>query len=969
MKSFMKKILILIPIGLMLVSGSVRATDVYGTTYLTSAPLDFVIEFDYLPRKPKKMYFFTLNGTLAFCLDPDRGMNSNLTYKYVSDIETYYAATPEKVTAMKKAWVFNKKYGNNYNNGAGQMLSQFFMWNADAGLSYDTGLSKVIEQMVKFQYGDAGYAVEVATIRGMMQTIKINYSNISTSDIDGVKLYVWEYAGEDSTAFQKLITSEPGTPIDTDDEECEIGIINNLASCSNDGENEGSIQEYATSNACLRNTYTGVKSNFYGNYVADYGSYCKLYCLNSLAQTYPGNVSTAVGVGRYLVWPNNNISNNKYKINANLAEYPMKITLSQTCKMLVDKTNLTADYKTLLDAMNGAKTYSTKGDMQTAYLKDGCADLNSKTSSAWSALQSANNTVSSKKSSLDSCQSNITEREVKSCVDKITGASLGDSCGTNRNCYCETTKEPVYPDCSTQEREHSLAKQAQALALLNYEAAKAKSDACADYGAKYQAVKRFLNSFNNTCISATLDNNLDFGVNAFVSYTDPAYGNNGTSKFDLEVSSSNKNTEKINILSGVSKLGTDPLIVTNKNVSDKADTINASSQITASITKTLDLAEKGGEYYYYIDKLTNKSVSIKPSSNYSTIGFSNMPISYNASKSEEYDLTLSVNITTGTAFDSKINNQSYSCSYRVKDDSDCKCPEDSEKPGQSLDAIIKYNNDNGANLTCADAQQKYCYSTINNYCYYDGTYYYGIDGNKVSKEVFNQQCGNKSYCPSPNEDIEITGCINSGSSYNYCVSKFCPSAGNLKCPDDQTGDDPMSEEYRDCVAVKVGLGYDIETAKKLCYEKCEVSGGKKIIYRTISLQNPFPGYSALKTSRIGLTIGMFNDTVAGRYPGTNWNGVQTVKSKILNNRNVDGDAVYSKEPLYTIILDGQAIQTIRNYNDSRKTKGSYADFNLSCKLNNSSACISNFLRDYNLISSGTCKNISNSGSNFYTCDN
>lgn len=140
----------------------------------------------------------------------------------------------------------------------------------------------------------------------------------------------------------------------------------------------------------------------------------------------------------------------------------------------------------------------------------------------------------------------------------------------------------------------------------------------------------------------------------------------------------------------------------------------------------------------------------------------------------------------------------------------------------------------------------------------------------------------------------------------------------------------------------------------------------KIIYRTISLSDPFPSYDADKSIlQTGLTIGMFNDNVKGRYPGSNWNSSLLVRNKILNNRGVDGDDVYNKKPLYTFVLTSEQIKAIRKYNNNN----SYTDFNLDCLTNNSIACVSSFIRS-NIagLTGGTCSG-KLTNNNFYTCAN
>lgn len=130
-----------------------------------------------------------------------------------------------------------------------------------------------------------------------------------------------------------------------------------------------------------------------------------------------------------------------------------------------------------------------------------------------------------------------------------------------------------------------------------------------------------------------------------------------------------------------------------------------------------------------------------------------------------------------------------------------------------------------------------------------------------------------------------------------------------------------------------------------------------VIYRPISLVEPFPGISG-----------------DNRIPGNNWNKIYKTNDGrvydyknyyITQRRGYKDYEIYQAEPLYVIKLDGNTIQEIRKYND----KHSYNDFELVCVEGEN--CISKFLRgqtqdfSINLISSGTCKNINNY--NFDSC--
>ena len=104
-----------------------------------------------------------------------------------------------------------------------------------------------------------------------------------------------------------------------------------------------------------------------------------------------------------------------------------------------------------------------------------------------------------------------------------------------------------------------------------------------------------------------------------------------------------------------------------------------------------------------------------------------------------------------------------------------------------------------------------------------------------------------------------------------------------------------------------------------------------VIFRTISLTNPFPSIDG-----------------NGRNTGSNWcydtdcsNTNSIVQNVILNNRDVSSDEVYKdRDPLYKIVLNPAVIKEIRRYNDTTK----YDDFNLECNSEGNN-CRSKFLRE------------------------
>lgn len=107
-------------------------------------------------------------------------------------------------------------------------------------------------------------------------------------------------------------------------------------------------------------------------------------------------------------------------------------------------------------------------------------------------------------------------------------------------------------------------------------------------------------------------------------------------------------------------------------------------------------------------------------------------------------------------------------------------------------------------------------------------------------------------------------------------------------------------------------------------DNCDPAGlkGLNLIYRPISLGEPFPGLNG-----------------EGRSPGSNWSDTGLVENFITNNRGVNGSAIYQKAPMYQITLTPAVIQQIRKYNEST----TYNDFNMDC-TSEGKECKSYFIR-------------------------
>ena len=476
--------------------------------------------------------------------------------------------------------------------------------------------------------------------------------------------------------------------------------------------------------------------------------------------------------------------------------------------------------------------------------------------------------------------------------------------------------------------------------------AQSKLNQCNDIQNYVNAVVNIVNDFNS-CINYKASFNMDFKApGASASYNDDEYGTTMMLKESKKVTTCDGCTSGIGGIS-VNKDNVEKNLISNKTLPNKITAIN-NREIIGTTLKYYDLTDG---HYYFVNKDTNKSVNSNSGlKNYSIIGFSNMPISYSANPKKNYDLSITIPTLTGMASDfaSLAASNNYVCHYKVTKTTPgtCICPEGTKHAGESLDCLSR-NNDG----TCLDNQEEYCNSDAN----------------------IPHDCTNTDLtCPN-DPTMDLSSCVNAGKTYNWCVNNFCDGGGinpggggngnrGWVCPAGTNEGMDLSS----CVIPMMIKGYSERDAYEYCKDVTCPYKGIKIIYRVIDLTNPFPSKDAdsIVTQR-DLRAGMFNDTLKGRYPGSNWNSTKVVKSRILNNRNVDGDKVYDKKPLYEFTLNTERIRAIRNYN--RSQKDSYADFKLDC-LNDNSACISSFVHsELSGLTGGTCRNITKNS--FYSCQN
>ena len=212
--------------------------------------------------------------------------------------------------------------------------------------------------------------------------------------------------------------------------------------------------------------------------------------------------------------------------------------------------------------------------------------------------------------------------------------------------------------------------------------------------------------------------------------------------------------------------------------------------------------------------------------------------------------------------------------------------------------FVKFLSNNGysandvINSTCGDTNNYTCYNNANGiYCYDENTY----TNSEQTYALFNA-CINS----------EVQQLTTTKANYKNDMLYEC----SFKVEARPVPDDP------ECTDTDCPLGIDV-------------------IFRPISLDNPFPGKDA---------------DVDGRETGTNWcygtddcsNTNPIVTSVITNNRGVETEAIYKeREPLYIIELNPARIKEIREYNNTT----TYDDFNLDCDSDGNN-CKSKFIREY-----------------------
>lgn len=180
-----------------------------------------------------------------------------------------------------------------------------------------------------------------------------------------------------------------------------------------------------------------------------------------------------------------------------------------------------------------------------------------------------------------------------------------------------------------------------------------------------------------------------------------------------------------------------------------------------------------------------------------------------------------------------------------------------------------------------------------------------------------------------------------------------------KKPNNRIEDTFTQKETTKNITYIINYENNQKDATMLCpFETTSETKGKeikeRIKFRTISLSNPFPARDG--TSRL---------------PGSNWLDKKNyVYDYITNNRGVEADEIYNKEPIYSITLTPSLMRKIRKYNkDNHYNFNNISSKNMLNIVYDTNAGYmkeSNFLKELGNEVTGTCVGVSHNDPNGLT---
>lgn len=836
--------------------------------------------------------------------------------------------------------------------------------------------------------GEAGIAMALVTNGVPPSTASYLTSSImSTSSSSGKSYSIWYCNGDaNGDVWQRMLVEDnPDLCFipEKEEEVCPPGRMEmdrvELVCTDSKKDGKGNTFKFTYSVSGEKGGLHNVSQMHGEDLGAPVGKYCRVYCTEEGWAILPGSTGEALQVGSYIVWPtsSNNFTTDKFKE----IYYPLKFKGSLVCKLDVMSNSNSAhaampvgcktsvedlyeeNWATINPMKNSIDIYESETYEQIRFNRikrtsdpyGSCLKQYNNKSGELCAAYGHKLRVEGHFNKYDGCIEIIVNglvpetryrEELFRQYDAVK-SHCDDPDIVRYNCYNPSTGQndaacPPEPsaeklDCISKKAEYEAQKEIVGKMERRRDELKDAVTACEKYVDAYEKNARIIQEMHKCDIWSISEDDYRFNSSVQLKYSDNKYNIDGD--LTLESSKQASSPGKIGIPDFPDTtnvwVGTSPFVSTGEFNSkiqalasnDRTYSVDAEDiyslktnyhyinkdnlEYLTSIPKNLN-GEKG-DYLQIVTKkkengetVDNKDSGVIPTSSENDVNKSYYLILHDISFGQ-----------AGFGTGDNMSGSDYECVQRfVRNNDKCVCPEDTKNAGKSLACYL-----NG--LTCAEAQSKYC-----------------------DDETFIETDDCNLYCTT-NPSMSLLPCLNSGKTYDECnTEEYC---NPIKCPNSEEIDDPsMDDKFRDCYMIKRAQGISPSEASKYC-DKAVCNGNGTIIYRTIKLENPFPSYDADGSISQNLKVGDFNNTIVGRYPGYNWNSQELVLKKIRQNRGADGTQIYfTREPLYTFVLNSTTISNIRNYND--KVNEGYNDFNLNCynskNKNNDGkniACISRFV--------------------------
>lgn len=313
--------------------------------------------------------------------------------------------------------------------------------------------------------------------------------------------------------------------------------------------------------------------------------------------------------------------------------------------------------------------------------------------------------------------------------------------------------------------------------------------------------------------------------------------------------------------------------------------------------------------YNYVNKPSGISTNTPYSSNYYTVGFSNLPISY--ARENRNDYTFKLGFTSSwfgkdQRFYKFLTNQ-----YKID-------IEYNTAEGVDVDDLYKKIATNNTALN-AISDDKSGYNLLNKE--------FETQLNKLGYTItdfLKTSCAEIAGCVkyNPKDESEPNGIIckadiknntcsaddPSGCNQNYQILKACIKSNYVT----STGSVAFSN-----TDLNYSCTYEVTKGITGAEDDGNPNLGIDVVYRPISLDDPFPN----------------------RESGSNWSNYDIV-NEIQYNRGVYADKLYTeRDPLYSMVMTPEVTKKIRKYNETHE----YPDFTLDCNKEGGK-CLSEFLR-------------------------